>query len=206
MVARLRLLEQLEVLVEVLLAEERRAVDAGELRVRRVAAPVGTGERGELEGLDRRRGLQVRAAAEIGEVALRVQRDRALGGVDELDLVLLAFGREPLARLVGRDLVAVPGAAFGQLALHLGLDRLEVGVVDRSRELEVVVEAVLDRRPDRDLDARVEAAHGLGEQVRRRVAEHRERVRVLRVARRQDLERRAVRQRAGGDPAGLRRP
>ena len=43
----------------------------------------------------------MRAAAEIGEVALRVERDRALGGADELDLVRLALGLEPRASLVG---------------------------------------------------------------------------------------------------------
>ena len=192
MVARAGLLEPLEVRVEVLLAEERRPVDPRQLRVLLVAAPVGAGERGELERLDRRRGLQVRAAAEVGEVALGVERDRALGGVDELDLVLLALGREPRPRLVGRDLLALPGAPLGELALHLGLDRLEVGVVDRRREVEVVVEAVLDRRPDRDLDARMQPAHRLGEQVGGRVTEHGERVGILRVARRQDLELRAV--------------
>ena len=64
--------------------------------------------------------------------------------------------------------------------------------MDRLRELEVVVEAVLDRRADRDLHAGVEPAHRLGQEVRRRVAEHRERVGVVAVARREDLERRAV--------------
>ena len=37
--------------------------------------------------------LEVRPAAEIREVALRVERDLALGGVDELDLVVLALAR-----------------------------------------------------------------------------------------------------------------
>ncbi len=49
MIPRARLIEPLEVGVEILLAEERRPVDARELRVARVAAPVGTCERGELE-------------------------------------------------------------------------------------------------------------------------------------------------------------
>ena len=66
----LRLLEPLEVRVEVGLAEERGAVDPGQLRVLLVAAPVGAGEAGQLERLDRGRVLQVRAAAEVGEVAL----------------------------------------------------------------------------------------------------------------------------------------
>ena len=49
----------------------------------------------------------MRPAAEVGEVALRVERDVALGGVDELDLVVLALGLEALPRLVARDLLAL---------------------------------------------------------------------------------------------------
>ena len=194
-VARLRLLEPLEIGVEVGLRVEGGAVDPRQLRVLLVAAPVGACERGQLDRLDRLRVLQVRAAAEIGELALGVQRDLAFGRVDELDLVRLALRLEAPLRLVGRDLLALPGAAFLQLALDLGLDLLEILLADRLGELEVVVEAVLDRRPDRDLDAGIEPADGLGEQVRRRVAQHVEGVRVARVARGQDLDRLPVRER-----------
>ena len=142
-----------------------------------------------LNALIGARVLQVRAAAEVGEPALRVEADRPLGGVDELDLVRLALGLEAGARLVRRDVAARPLAALGELAPDLVLDPLEVGLVDRLRELEVVVEAVLDRRPDRDLDAGVQAAHGLGEQVRARVPEDPQRVRVVLVADGQDLDR-----------------
>ena len=68
-----------------------------------------------------------------------------------------------------------------------------------SGKLEVVVEAVLDRRADRDLHARIEAAHGLGEKMRGRVAEDVERVGIVAVPRRQDLDRaRRPRAAAGG--------
>ena len=195
MVAALRLLQPLEVRVEILLRVEGGAVDPRQLRVLLVAAPVRAREAGELEGLDRLRVLEVRAAAEVGELALRVERDVALGRVDELDLVRLALDGEALARLVARDLLALPLAALGELAADLLLDPLEVGLVDRLRELEVVVEAVLDRRADGDLHARIEPPHRLGEQVRRRVAEDVERVRVVAVARREDLDLAAVRER-----------
>ena len=194
-VVRPRLLEPLEVRVEVGLREERRAVDPGELRVLLVAAPVRPREPGEPKRLDRRGVLEVRPAAEVGEVALRVERDVAVGGVDELDLVRLPLGLEPRPRLVARRLEALPGPPLLELARDLRLDRLQVGLVDRLGELEVVVEAVVDRRTDRDLHARVQPAHGLGEQVRRRVAQHGERVGIVAVARREDLERRAVRKR-----------
>ena len=203
-VARLRLLEPLEIRVEVGLRVEGGAVDPGQLGVLLVAAPVGARERGQLDRLDRLRVLQVRAAAEVRELALRVQRDLALGRVDELDLVRLALGREAPLRLLGRDLLALPGAAFLQLAQDLGLDLLEILLADRLGKLEVVVEAVLDRRADRDLDPRVEPAHGLREQVRRRVTQHVEGVGILRVARGQDLDRLPVLRAAAAGPGRFR--
>ena len=66
---------------------------------------------------------------------------------------MYGVGREALLGLVARDLLAHPLAAFGQLAVDLGLDPLEILLADRLGEVEVVVEAVLDRRPDRELDA-----------------------------------------------------
>ena len=124
MVAAACLLEPLEVGVEVVLAEEGGAVDPRELRVVLVAAPVGAREARELDRLDRPRVLQVRAAAEVGEVALRVEGDRAVGGVDELDLVVLALLGEEALRLLGRDLAALPDAALGELLADLLLDPL----------------------------------------------------------------------------------
>ena len=182
-----RELDPLEVRVEIRLRVEGGAVDARELPVRRVAAPVRAGEAGQLQRLDRLRILQVRAAAEIGELALRIERDVALGGVDELDLVRVVG--EELARFVARDLTALPAAAFLQLTPDLLLDPLEILLPDRLGEVEVVVEAVLDRRADRELHARIEMRDGLGQQMRRRVAQHGQRVGVARVARRQELDR-----------------
>src|SRR5436309_15651032 len=116
-----RLLEPFEMRVEVFLPVEGRAVDARQLRLRRVAAPVGAREAGQLQRLDRLRVLQVRAAAEVGEVTLRIERDVALGGVDELRLVRLSLGLEAGLRLAARELFARPLAAFHQRASELGL-------------------------------------------------------------------------------------
>src|SRR5882762_7927645 len=115
MVALARLCQALEMGVEVLLGVERGAVDARQLRLRRVAAPVRAGEPRELQRLDRLRVLQVRAATENGEVTLRVQRDVALGGIDELHLVRLLLGFETRLRLVTRDLLARPFASLLEL-------------------------------------------------------------------------------------------
>ena len=110
-VALLRLLEALEVQVEIGLRVEGRPVDPRQLRVLLVAAPVRAGEAGQLERLDRLRVLEVRAAAEVGEVALRVERDRPLGGVDELDLVRLVLLLEAPARLVAARSPGAPTRA-----------------------------------------------------------------------------------------------
>ena len=72
-VAPLRLLQPLEVGVEIGLRVERCPVDARQLRVVLVAAPVRAREARELDRLDRLRVLQVRAAAEVGELTLRVE-------------------------------------------------------------------------------------------------------------------------------------
>jgi hypothetical protein len=116
-VARACLLEALEIRVEVLLGVEGGAVDPRQLRVRRVAAPVRAREARQLERLDRLRVLQMRAAAEIGEVIgavveLRIEGDVALGRVDELDLVRLAFRLEPLLRLLAGELAPLPAATL----------------------------------------------------------------------------------------------
>src|SRR5918992_3638547 len=136
MVAATGLLEPFEVRVEVLLAEERRSVDTGQLGVLLVTAPVGAGEPGQLQRLDRPGILEVRTAAEIGEIALRVQRDRPVRGVDELDLVLLALIGEELLRLLGRDLAPGPRASLGELPGDLLFDPRQRVFADRLRELE----------------------------------------------------------------------
>ena len=69
--------------------------------------------------------------------------------------------------------VALEGLVGGDVLGHLRLDALEVGLGDVRAlgELEVVVEAVLDRRADRDPGARVELADRLGHHVRGVVAD-----------------------------------
>lgn len=169
-----RLLDVAQVLVEVLLREEGGAVDPRQHRPRRVAAPVGAREVRQGEGLDRARVLQVRAAAEVGEVVLRVDRQGLVDGqvVDQLDLVRLVLVDEALADRVALHRAALEGVAPLEDPAHLVLEPLQVRLADRLGEVEVVVEAVVDRRADRDSHAGEDVAGGLSEDVRRRVAQH----------------------------------
>ena len=159
--------------------EERRAVDAREHRPARVAAPVGAGDGLQLERADAPRRRRVRAAAEVGEAA-RCGRARpsrrawsAREVLDELDLVGLVLGAEALERRGDRHVLAHERLVGGDVLAHPLLDRGKSAseTVMPGGELEVVVEALLDRRPDRDLHAREELEHRGGQDVRRVVAD-----------------------------------
>ncbi len=136
-----------------------------------IAAPVGPGDAQQLERADLAGRFDVRAAAEVHEGAVAVEGDRlALGQVaDQLFLVVLALevierglaGREDrvLEALIGRDVGA-----------HPLLDRRQVVGREGAGQVEVVVEAILDRRADAELGFGEEFEHRLGHDVRRRVA------------------------------------
>ena len=80
---------------------------------------------------------------------------------------------EDLAGLVGRDLVAHERLALVDDLAHAGVDAVEVVGRERgaARQLEVVVEAVLDRRPDAEGGLGEQVEHRLGQHVGRRVAD-----------------------------------
>ncbi len=165
-VALFRLLEALEVFVELGLVLEGGAVDALQLRVLVVALVEGAGDAHELEGLAVAGARHVRAGAKIPEVAILVERDLlALGDViQQVDLELArgrAFAQACEApalgerqRLLAADLDLLEGLVLLHDLLHLGLDLLEIVRGDAVLELEVVVESVLDRRTGRELGVR----------------------------------------------------
>jgi hypothetical protein len=84
----LAFLEIVEVGLERFLAPPRGAIDAGELLIGRIATPIGAGDREQFEVLDVAGGGDVRPAAEIGEIALLINRDQfVLMLFDELLLI-----------------------------------------------------------------------------------------------------------------------
>ena len=183
MVAGAGLLEPLEVRVEVGLGVERRPVDAREHLALRVAAPVRARHGEQLERLDPPGVRGVRAAAQVGEGPVRVQRDGVDALVadqvlDQLHLVGLVLGPEARDRGAGADVLARERLARLDVLAHLGLERGQVvlGHAHAVRELEVVVEAVLDRRADRDARAGIEVEHRRREHVRGVVADQLERL------------------------------
>ena len=120
------------------------------------------------------------AAAEILEVAVTVEADgRALGlrqVLDDLDLEGLACASRTRSIASARGQVprAFEAKVGGLLLAHLRLDLLEVGGRQRSRQIEVVVEAVLDGRTDAELRVGEDVEHRGRHHVRRTVAHRRE--------------------------------
>jgi osmotically-inducible protein OsmY len=175
----LRLLQPVDVGLEVILAEPRRAVDALQHLAVLVAAPICARGVQQLEVLDARRVGNVRPAAEVEEGPVGVDGDHLIVSQFGEPLQLERIVAELLLRLRAAHLLAHEGVLLLRRFLHL---RLEVGEIlggEGLRHLEIVVEAVLDARAEADLRVGAEATHRGGEQVRGRVAEHIERRRIL---------------------------
>ena len=189
-------LEGLEVRRQLLLLGEGGAVDAGELGVVLVAAPVGAGQAGELEGAladaagagrcgPRQRStnspwvytLMVGTGSPTAAAAAaRSSTSSTLKGwfkpVGQALGRLTDVGRaEDEQRLVERQLETGDRQVLGHDLGHLLFDARELGIGDGLDELEVVVEAVLDGRPDGVLGRRPEAQDRLRQQVRAVVAQ-----------------------------------
>src|SRR5256885_1600924 len=106
MVALFGLFDRMQVLLKVLLVEERRAIDALELRIFLVAQPVSTGDAGQFESLDPPGGGDVRATAEVNEIAVAVEGDwvaRPGELLNEMDLHEVAFSAETGQTRIARD-------------------------------------------------------------------------------------------------------
>ncbi len=170
--------QHVQVVVEIRLLGPGRAVDAREHRVVAVATPIGAGNLHQLEGrTDLAGGGHVRAAAEVEPFALIVDlqilsfRDR----VDELDLVAFALGGEDFLGLFARPDLLGEGSVARNDFLHLLFDLRQIVRREGLVLGEVVIEAVLDHRADRDLRAGPELLHGFGHDVGRVVADELER-------------------------------
>ena len=166
-IARLRLLQTLEVFLEVAFLGEGHAVDAGELLLGLVPFPIRPGNGHDLGRLDMPRVGNVWAATEVGEVSLRVKGDGAVfKAFEQIELVLVSFLLKVLDRICLGHFLADEGV-FGLRQLHhLLLHRRDVGVGEVVLpKIHIVVEPIFHGRPHPKLDARVQRLERLGHQV-----------------------------------------
>ncbi len=182
MVAARRFFEAREVLVEFFFREEGRAVDALELRILFVAQPVGAREVCHLEGLDAAGGGDVRAAAEVDELAVAIEAHLFAGRGelrDEVGLHEVAIPRKffegLLARLVLTDERLVAGDDLG----HFFLDGVEILRREGFFPVKVVEETRIGGGAVAELGLREELEDGRGEDVCGRVADHFESFRIV---------------------------
>ena len=98
---------------------------------------------------------------------------------DDLGLVVLAHRFEKLDRVVARHELARDRLVLFRELGHLLLDRREVFRRERPLVRKIVVEAVFDHRADGHLRVGKQFLDRVGEQVRRRVAQDLEAVRIL---------------------------
>src|SRR5262249_40182728 len=139
-VALLGLFNLMQVAVEILLGEERGAVEPLQLLARAVVLPVGAGDRQQLERPDLARVRDVRPAAQVDELARAVEaqgRELLQLAVDVLDLVALLQVLDQPARLGGRPLEALERLGGGDDLPHLLLDAWEVFLADRRVGVDV---------------------------------------------------------------------
>ena len=198
--------QSVEVPLEGLLVRPGGAVDPLEHRLLLVSTPVGPGDLLEGEVPEAPRGRHVWAEAEVYEAfTVAVVGHRAIGrrlagqlagggaGRDLLDdLALVGMPGEQFQRLGRIGLVAFEGLVGIDDEAHTHLDRLQVLVAEGGAtwQLEVVVEAVLDRWADGVGGAGPQVQHGLGQHVGRRMPD---RVEPVIAARRHDRDRGPVR-------------
>ncbi len=174
MVALLRLFEDHEVFVEHRLLREGDAIDTGQLRALLVAAPVGAGQGGQLDGLDDIGVHQVRSAAQVREGSvLIIGNGSVFQFADQLALVRIAFLFEMLERVRlgnGDTLESLLLAGqFEHLLLYLREVSLGEGL---AIHVDIIIEAILDGRSDAELDTRIQGFEGFRHQVGRGVPEN----------------------------------
>ena len=173
-VALLRLFEHMKIIVKILFLRESGSVDSLEHLVVRVAAPVCAGAGGQLERLDARGVGDMRACAELIELALAEERYLlALAGVlfDKLDFVGLALLLHHCDGIVGVELVSLERQSLFDYLLHLRLDFLENLGSERHIDIEVIIEAVVYSGAYRELRLGIKALDSLSEDVRSGMSE-----------------------------------
>ncbi len=167
-VALLRFLQPMQVGFQRFLIGPGGAVDALEHLVARIAAPVRARHLHQLEGFELAGGRHVRAATQIDEIGLSVQRNRLLARDvgDDLRLVVLAQLAEKGDGFIARHDRTLHRNIPVRQFLHPRLNPLQIFRREGPLEGKVVIKAVFDYRADGDLGARIQLFDRVRQQMR----------------------------------------
>ena len=145
-----------------------------------VTPPVGAGRGGEFEGLDHARSRQMRPPAEVFKTRVMVKRYPViLDALKELDFVGVILGTIVVnGFLAVSDLTGKGGVFFDNLGHALFNTRQVVGG-KRPGNVEIVIPAFLDWRPDGRFGLGKQLHHRLRHNVRTRMPENLAALRVV---------------------------
>ena len=166
-------LHALDVGVQLFLVGPGGAVDALQLLVFRIAAPVGACQLGELEGLEKARVGHVRAAAHVHVFLVVVQAHRLLirHVVYQAQLVVFAARFEDFDHLGARRHFLDDVVVLCDQLLHALLDGGHVFRREGALVGNVVIKAFLDHRADHHLGGGIELLDRMAHQVGAGVAD-----------------------------------
>src|SRR6266478_5373748 len=180
-IAALGFLDAVKVRVQFFLREEGHRVNALKLGIAFLALPISAGDVHQLERLNALARRNMRAAAEVDEFSSGVERNHRLGGFffDKLALKnLVGLFVEVQGFRLGNELAFVRQILRGKL-VHLFFDFGEVFLGERLIAQEFVEKAGVDRRTNAKLHAGIEFHHRGGEEMRRGMTKHEERIRIF---------------------------
>ena len=172
-IALLGLFDALDIGSQLLLVRPGSAVDTLQLLVFRVATPVGTGNAGQLERLEKARVRHVRATAHVDVFFMEIQPHGRFVRhvVDQTQLVFLATRLEQLDDLgTRRHLLDDVVVLLDQLG-HALFDGRHIFRREGAVNGDIVIEAFVNDRPDHHLGVRIQLLDGMPNQVSTGVAD-----------------------------------
>ena len=177
MITLFRLLKEGEVFLEFLGRCKGGTIDTLQLGILLVALVEGARHMGQSEGADPRGIRHMGSCAEVGECTVAVESDLFPGrdAGDDIKLELAGMGARGETRkfapfphgkgLFTCDHLALKGLRLGDDRSHLLLDFLKVLRADPVSEIDVVVEAVINRRSGGELRLWPDAEDGICQHV-----------------------------------------
>src|SRR5947209_5687960 len=145
MIALQRLFQAPQMLVQLLLREPGRPINALQHRATLITTPVRSRHTHEFEGTNLARIFYMWTTTQVQEVALLIDADFLIGQIlNDLDLVDLTLIAEVLQCLLAGPAVAQEWILFLNNAFHTPLNLRQIIGCERTGQIEIIVETIFD--------------------------------------------------------------